>query len=304
MNRRALWLGLLLVGCGGGEAARLAAPVDRPPVRVARASFGSFDGATGLAVDPRGTLYVADPARHLVISFSATGDSLTSIGGYGWEGRRFDRPTDLVADGLAVDVADFGNNRVERYDRRLNYLGSLSGASNANPTRTERTADDAFEKPLSVGLASQGDLYILDGEARHIVRFNPFSRERRVFGGIDAGAGRLEQPQQLAVGPDGLVYVSDVGRNGGRVVVFDPFGSYIRTIGDVVLRAPAGLGLDADGVLWVADPGLGAVVPFTAAGLPPADKAAFSLPVGDQPQDVTGYRGALYVLGRHRIYLY
>ena len=50
------------------------------------------------------------------------------------------------------------------------------------------------------------------------------------MGGPGSGAGRFRLPSALAVGPDGDVYVSDVGNE--RVQRFTRDGDYVRSYGD------------------------------------------------------------------------
>jgi len=73
----------------------------------------------------------------------------------------------------------------------------------------------------------------------------------RTFGGYGEGAGSLTMPRQIAIGPHDEVFVSDKGSpksesqdSGGRIVVYDNFGNYIRSIGVGILHNPTGIGLD------------------------------------------------------------
>jgi DNA-binding beta-propeller fold protein YncE len=82
------------------------------------------------------------------------------------------------------------------------------------------------------------------------------SGEQAVIGGLGSGAGQLNAPAALAVGPDRLVYVADRGNH--RIQVFKPGGSLVRSFGaygtgDGELSYPAGIGFDPAGRLLVSD---------------------------------------------------
>ena len=75
---------------------------------------GWFRVATGVGVDARGRVYVADFYNDRVQVFTAAGTFLGAFGGHGAQAGRFDRPTDVAvaADGT-IYVVDFGNDRVQ-----------------------------------------------------------------------------------------------------------------------------------------------------------------------------------------------
>ncbi len=74
------------------------------------------------------------------------------------------------------------------------------------------------------------------------------------FGGVE-GSGRLNAPRNVAIGPDGNVYVADSGNH--RIVVFAPDGQFLRAFGESgsgpgQLNEPWGLAVDEQYV-YVAD---------------------------------------------------
>ena len=82
------------------------------------------------------------------------------------------------------------------------------------------------------------------------------------------GPGKLADPQGIAAGRDGNVYVADNGN--GRIAVFDRNGGFQRAF-DVagwrreVLSEPY-LALDSKGLLWVSVPLAGEVRAYTHEG--------------------------------------
>jgi sugar lactone lactonase YvrE len=72
------------------------------------------------------------------------------------------------------------------------------------------------------------------------------------------------EPEDLFVDKQDRLYVADTLN--GRVVVFDKYGGYIRTIGSGILQQPTGVFVDSRGQIYVADPGNQAVYKFRADG--------------------------------------
>ncbi len=203
--------------------------------------FGEFVGASSLSISPLGNVYVADTGNNRIVKFSTEGELLSEVGGYGWGELEFDRPYDVTAtSGLNIYVADYGNHRIQRYDRSFNFISTLFMREDEDPLKR-------FGYPTAVALSRQGDLFVADGENNRILKLNQFNVVERVFGGFDAGLGRLNRPRAIELGPHDHAYVLD----GRRVVVFDYFGNYVRTIGAGALRDPTGLAFDNH--LYVAD---------------------------------------------------
>lgn len=185
-------------------------------------SIGSFEDATACAVTPGGIIYVLDGGKNEISRFSAGGSLLGRAGGFGWAEGSFDHPEDLCSpNDLDLYVADYGNHRIQRFDRNLNFVSSFDG-------QQENQSERIFGYPRSVGLSTAGFLFITDGENRQLVEVSSGNEVQREFGGVGSGAGTLSQPSRVRVSEDDLIYVQD----GNRVVEYDLFGNYIRTIGE------------------------------------------------------------------------
>jgi DNA-binding beta-propeller fold protein YncE len=193
-------------------------------------------------VDIYGNIYLLDEEKNTLRLVEAGGRVVVEAGGPGWENGRFDRPSGVWArNGIDVFVADYGNHRIQRFDRQLAFVSSLS-------TRDSDSPDQRFGYPTDVALSRMGELFICDGENQRIVKVNRLSQVEKVFGGFDAGRGKLQKPTRLAIGPSDNVYVLDED----RIVVFDPFGNFLRELYQKMWRRPSALWADGERVL-VAD---------------------------------------------------
>ncbi len=214
---------------------------------VAGSSFGSFEHATRITIGPQGWIYVVDVKKNAVLIFKSIRETPYELGGYGWSATSFDRPSGVATDGLNAYISDFGNHRVQRFDRYSNLLSSLS-------TRDTSYAPARFGYPAGVALSTLGDLLILDTENFRIVEFSADSRFERTFGGLSTSGGQLQDPVKVCVGGDQYVYVLE--KKG--IVEFDYFGNYVRTFatdlsGDIVggLATSSGVvAVSADTLFW------------------------------------------------------
>jgi len=182
-------------------------------------------------VDIAGNIYLLDSDRNTLLLYDRTGIAQRAVGGSGWLDGQFDRPSAVWArNGIDVFVADYGNHRIERFDRTLSFVSSLSTRESGNP-------DGRFGYPTDIAISRMGELYICDSENGRVVKVDRFNRVERAFGGFGAGKGRLNAPTRIEIGPKDAVYVLD----GTRIAVFDAFGNYLRDVLPGLLNGPAAL---------------------------------------------------------------
>ena len=197
---------------------------------------------TAVDVDVAGHVFVLDRERGTLTLYDPALKAMATVGGQGWEGGSFDQPAGIWAkNGLDIYVADFGNHRIQRFDRTLTYVSSLSS----------RTTDDnaiSFGYPADVTVSRFGTLYICDTENNRIVKVDASNRMEGSFGGFGGGAGKLDHPVQVEMGPGDQVYVLDPP----RILVYDLFGNYLSMLADGLVRAPARIAGDEHGIV-VAD---------------------------------------------------
>ena len=196
---------------------------------------------TRIDVDVLGNVFVLDARAGTLTLYDRGMQIVTQTGGPGWENGRFDDPAGLWArNGLDVFVADFGNHRVQRFDRSLAFISSLSTRDSQNPR-------ERFGYPADVALSRLGELFICDTENARIVKVSAQNNVELSFGDFGAGRGRLSHPIQVEIGPGETIVVLDTP----RVVLFDSFGNFVSTFPEPFLSAPSCLFADQETVALV-----------------------------------------------------
>lgn len=176
--------------------------------------------SSGLDVDVAGNVYLVNSERCTVTRLDQDLKVLAEIGGPGWGPGSFDRPLGIWArNGLDIYLADYGNHRIQRFDRTLSFVSQLFTRDSDNP-------GERFGYPTDVALSRMGALFICDSENGRILKLNRQNQVETTFGGIGGGKGRLLAPTRLEIGPADKVYVLD----GPRIAVFDMFGNFLQEL--------------------------------------------------------------------------
>ncbi|MEP7292571.1 MAG: NHL repeat-containing protein [Chloroflexota bacterium] len=157
-------------------------------------SADSLNFPRGMALDETGGLFVADRENNRVLYFASDGDT--------------------TADRVYGQFGDFTAN-----------LENNDGSGG-----TGLVSADSLSHPKAIALAPDGGIYIADSINSRILYYalDGDTTADWVYGQADfssradnrggqAGSGTLNQPQSIAVGPDGRLYIADTGNN--RVLV-------------------------------------------------------------------------------------
>lgn len=179
-------------------------------------NIGKFNNAVSFYITANGLICVSDYGKDEIIILDTLGSNLKFFGGYGWDENSFDDPTDVFADPLTIYVADKNNHSIKRFDKNLNYVSSLY-------KRESENTEEQFGYPISCATSNMGDLYIIDSENYRIMKFDIFGNYVFSFGGFDAGKFQLENPLQLAISSQNIIYVID----GSDILIFDQYGNGI-----------------------------------------------------------------------------
>ena len=224
-----------------------------------------LDGVKGLAVYATVAAFVADRNNQRVRILLLDGSECDRFAGNGTPGLS-DGDAELSAlnapEGVASDeqgvvyVADTGNHALRRVQSgKLETLagGGAPGFDDGPPAR--------FHHPTGVAVAPGGVLFVSDRDNHAVRRRDAQGNVTTLAGdgtpGFADGTGisaRFSSPWGIALGKDGVLWVSDTGND--RIRKLDPAGNVTTFAGgDGSLEAPMGLALSAEGLLYVADSG-------------------------------------------------
>jgi DNA-binding beta-propeller fold protein YncE len=117
-----------------------------------------------------------------------------------------------------------------------------------------------FKNPHSIRFDSTGKLWVIDTLSHTVRNFSLDGRVLMTVGTLDMpGEDRthMNQPNDVAVAPNGDLYISD-GYGNDRVVVFDKNGKFLRSWGRLgtaqgEFSQPHSIALDSRGRVYVAD---------------------------------------------------
>jgi tripartite motif-containing protein 71 len=175
--------------------------------------FGNFQNASSFSMDLSGNIFVADISTNTITKLDSIGILLFNIGGFGWEESTFDEPIDIVTNTLSLYVADKNNNRIQRFDKDLNFLSQFSGKNQNSKVE--------FGYPTCIDISSIGDLYILDSDNNKILKFNLTGEYFQEIGGNDAGSFAISNPKSFTIDQASNLYILD----DQSIKVFDQYGN-------------------------------------------------------------------------------
>lgn len=204
----------------------------------------------GVAIDPAGNVYIADPGNNRVQKFDRNGTSLSFLGAPGELGGfgigQFPRPSGIAVDaGNNLYVADTGNNRVQVFNPDGSFAGQIGGTG---------AAVGQVAGPRGVAVDNQSNVYVADTGNNSVMKFAKNGTYLGEVGGRGqpasassaradgAASGTFSAPGGIAIDSSGNVYVADTGND--RVQVFAPLSS---VPGVVTVLGGAGTPMDTNG---------------------------------------------------------
>ncbi|UCC64399.1 MAG: hypothetical protein JSV36_04900, partial [Anaerolineae bacterium] len=166
--------------------------------------------ARGVAVNSHnGWVYVADAVGRRIQVFDAAGELLFAFGG----DAELQEPGDLVLDSQGdVYVLDPLADTVVRFTGEGQFVARFP--ENLRLFRPRGIGVDRFDR-----------LYIADTGGGRVMVVSTAGEVLAAWGGPGAGLGRFDQPTDVAVGPDGQVFVADTFNQ--RVQHLDADGAYL-----------------------------------------------------------------------------
>ncbi len=159
-----------------------------------------------ITIDQEGNIYVVDRHNHRVQIFDKDRKYVATIGSgiQGSANDQFDYPYDVAVDQQRnIYVADPLNFRVQIFDANRQYKATL-GKAEVDPR------DNLFLQPENVTIDQYGNLLVLDRARSQIKAFDSELNQIYTYGtGRGIGKTQFEQPSDIVVGDDGIVYIAD-----------------------------------------------------------------------------------------------
>ena len=221
----------------------------------------------GVFVDASGNVYVSDYGNNRVQKWAPGATSGVTVAGQsipasGSDATHLKQPKSVYVDASGnVYVADYGNNRVQKWAVGASFGTTVAGNGTNGSTLTQ------LSSPIGVWVDVSGSIYVGDAGNNRVQKWaSGASSGSTVAGGNSSGAGlnKLNTPSGIWIDATGNLYVADYAYN--RIQKF-PAGSTSSTNAVTVagtsgttgandamhLNSPTGVAVDASGNVFIAD---------------------------------------------------
>lgn len=211
-----------------------------------------FNSPMGIDYDNlRQEILIADTGNDRIVRLARDGRYLGKHGGFGLsfgdkteeKEDSLDNPYDVTTGGYSnFYVSDQNNKRICVFDSYRSYRGKFY------PPDNRRT--NALNRPKGITIDSENNIWIIDGRSDKAIKIAPNGDKLLEIGGFGRGEQQLSSPNQIAISPNGEVYIADTGK--GRIAVFDRLGAYLHSLTSS-LSKPFAICIDPDGLLLICD---------------------------------------------------
>ena len=204
-------------------------------------------GPSGIAIDSKGLVYVADQRVGAVFIFNTE-----------------THDTQLIRNGFEAHFGWINCVAIDDDDRLFVSDGKMHRVSVFNSKHElDSQITEGLQDPVGLAIdAANRFLYVVDTQQDQVIVYDAdtFKLLRRIgTGGKNhflTTPGDFGAPQGVALDAEGNVYVTDTLNN--RVEIFDADGAFISLFGKHgdgpgYFARPKGIAVDADGHIWVAD---------------------------------------------------
>ena len=181
---------------------------------------GKFQCITGIAIDNKGYLYVADRDLHCIQKLTMNGQFVSQFGSEGTAEGQFKAPRGLVlSQSELLFVCDSDNHRIQVLKNELfSYTFGQYGKKRGY-----------FNDPRDLTLNSNEDqLFITDRNNHRVQVFTPSGQFLRIFGNFTDIPFKLQSPFGIYYTPDNHLLISSLGNN--CVLLFEEDGRFVSVI--------------------------------------------------------------------------
>jgi N-acetylneuraminic acid mutarotase len=209
------------------------------PAAITGNGDGQFNQPMGVVLDSLGNIYIADKENHRIQKWDVNGVYVGWIGGGvdGWQtgaapasgngSGSFHFPMDVAVDSSdQIYVADTWNWRVQKWDSFGNFVGWIGGGADGWQTGPAPASDGVefgeFREVFGVSLDASDNVYAANSGAHSVYKWDASGspvgwigngqygwQTGSVTGTNGDALGYFEWPWDMAVGPDGKLYIAD-----------------------------------------------------------------------------------------------
>ncbi len=160
-----------------------------------------------------GFIYLLSSSDNLFVKFNPDGSVNKMIGGKGWGNLNFDNPTSFYSpDDLNFYITDCYNNRIQRFNRNLEYLGSLS------------YDEIKIKYPYLIGVDKFYNVIVYDLETKRFFKYTNDKKLERTFGELELSSSGL--PFKILFDSKNNIITSDRK----RILIYSNWGFLLKEL--------------------------------------------------------------------------
>lgn len=178
---------------------------------------GQFQYPIGIAVDSNDNVFVVDQTRDDVQKFQNDGTYVTKFGSSGYGDGEFAVPIGLAIDSSDnIFVSDYSRDDIQKFDSAGTFIKSFGSGVLNNPGG------------LVADTALIDDIYVTDRDDDVVYKFTNDGVYIKSIGGSGSGDGLFNRPTDIAISPEGYLFVTD--NNNDRFQVFNETGGWMFSV--------------------------------------------------------------------------